>query len=618
MSAIDGLLSKEDCTLTEILDDENVVQECKGDVVNRRLIDFLVREENMEELVNLVTQEPSEEIEERSRFKHPSRACEVLSCEASVIVDILVRNHLDKLWSFMEIERPMNPLLASFFTRVLNSLFRCKAQVMLDYMRNRDDAIQQLLDHIETSVIMDLLLGIIVSCDSYQLRLELCNWLADIQLVHRLVDLIKPGVPSEKQRNAARVLSEMMRHCYTQLAQSSETLRSDMLLDMLEQDDVVQLLMKNMLSGAELDSVPVLHGIDVLQTMLSLQLGLCQSIDRMQANFPVVANEEAARQVVASLTPWLAELHKMLLQPPKSRPFTATFGHIPIPFGPARLAVLQLLVLCVQTNVSEFNQEVVRLNVPTTLLDLFFQYWWNSFLHQQIEQFVGLLLCGKSDEQDILLRSLFINGQLLQRIGEAGLANDADEAQPGGRRRGYMGHLVNMSNSVLHTMDSDDELVGLLEGIASEDLGQWREWVTGPLSKANERSNMVLGGKQPPLPIVDSDEECRLSLNMGTDNVQQAFLEYQTQQLATEFVENFGFDDEDYTEPEDPVTAPFDRVSKISFDLPADLEHPNLSLFKSACEERIKPYGELPPEESWQEEGRNSLDDEMAELSLNG
>lgn len=66
-SHIDTLLEKEDVTLTEVMDEDDVLQECKAQ--NHKLVDFLLRPQCMEDLVTFITQEPSTDVEEKVKYK---------------------------------------------------------------------------------------------------------------------------------------------------------------------------------------------------------------------------------------------------------------------------------------------------------------------------------------------------------------------------------------------------------------------------------------------------------------------------------------------------------------------------------------------------------------------
>lgn len=67
-SHVDKLLDREDVTLRELMDEDDILQECKAQ--NQKLLDFLCRQQCMEELVGLVTQDPPLDMEEKVRFKY--------------------------------------------------------------------------------------------------------------------------------------------------------------------------------------------------------------------------------------------------------------------------------------------------------------------------------------------------------------------------------------------------------------------------------------------------------------------------------------------------------------------------------------------------------------------
>ncbi|NXV82253.1 PP6R2 phosphatase, partial [Atlantisia rogersi] len=66
-SHVDKLLDKEDVTLQELMDEDDILQECKAQ--NRKLLDFLCQQHCMEQLVTLITHEPPVEMDEKVRFK---------------------------------------------------------------------------------------------------------------------------------------------------------------------------------------------------------------------------------------------------------------------------------------------------------------------------------------------------------------------------------------------------------------------------------------------------------------------------------------------------------------------------------------------------------------------
>jgi hypothetical protein len=64
--------------------------------------------------------------------RYPNTACELLTSDVSVINDKLAGEEslLNKIFSFLENEGPLNPLLASFFSKVMGLLIARKSETV--------------------------------------------------------------------------------------------------------------------------------------------------------------------------------------------------------------------------------------------------------------------------------------------------------------------------------------------------------------------------------------------------------------------------------------------------------------------------------------------------------
>ena len=64
--------------------------------------------------------------------RYPNTACELLTSDVTQINDKLAGEHdlVSMLYSFLEGEKPLNPLLASFFSKVMGLLITRKSEMV--------------------------------------------------------------------------------------------------------------------------------------------------------------------------------------------------------------------------------------------------------------------------------------------------------------------------------------------------------------------------------------------------------------------------------------------------------------------------------------------------------
>lgn len=120
----------------------------------------------------MITTEPEQAAEEKSRYKYANIACELLTSDLSLINDALSGDQavLNKLCGFLDTGKDLNPLLASFFSKTFGLLCVKRTDVLFEYLKTKDNFVQLLLEHIETSAVMDLLLKLLTGVDNIDLR----------------------------------------------------------------------------------------------------------------------------------------------------------------------------------------------------------------------------------------------------------------------------------------------------------------------------------------------------------------------------------------------------------------------------------------------------------------
>uniref|UniRef100_A0A673XPX4 Protein phosphatase 6 regulatory subunit 2 n=1 Tax=Salmo trutta TaxID=8032 RepID=A0A673XPX4_SALTR len=574
-SQLEALLEKDDVTLTELMEEEDVLQECKAQ--NRRLLVFLSQDTCMQELLHLITTEPPAGLEETKRFKHPNIACELLTSDVGVINDKLggEKPLLDILYSFLEQPPPLNPLLASFFSKTIGNLITRKTEQVISFLRGKEGFLGLVLKHINTSAMMDLLLRLISCVDPAPLRQDTLNWLNEERLAQRLIELIHPGKDKERQSNASQTVCDIIRLSRDQANQLQENSEADPLLAVLESQECVSQLLDNMFVGESTESC-IVYGTQVLLTLLEIRRPGVEGV----LDVCVLGYERCVvSSILQAVQPHLKHYHQLLLDPPRRTPMLTSLGVLEVPLGNCRLHVARLMASLLQTtNMSYYTcfddtiynntvtLELCRLQTINLLLDLFFKYTWNNFLHFQVELCVAAILSHSAQEErpqvglviqerplvpleDIPQASfvLFQDCRLVQRIMEAWEENDKTQAE-GGMRRGYMGHLTRIANTVVCNMEK------------------------GPVR--TQISNLITG------------------------RAVCTFSDYQIQQMTANFVDQFGFNDDEFSEHGDNISATFDRIKEINFNV--DTED-TTAAFEACTKEKIQLFDDSEEEDIWEE-----------------
>ncbi|KAH6986346.1 SIT4 phosphatase-associated protein-domain-containing protein [Ilyonectria sp. MPI-CAGE-AT-0026] len=245
ISTIDTILDKPDFTLEELLDESDLIQELKQH--NTKLIEYLREDKVLESLLDYVVApkldspkpeadaaaaadtpadpdaaaaddddskaktrilpfsrprassratDPGiddEEEQEKKRNRYAFVACEVLGSDTWSIYEALAENRqlIRNFWKFLSRPAPLDPLQASYFTKVNESLFEKKTEDMMELLMSLADAVPDLLRHVECPMIMDLLLKII-ALDRSEGGQGVVEWLYSKEIIPTLLSCLSP------------------------------------------------------------------------------------------------------------------------------------------------------------------------------------------------------------------------------------------------------------------------------------------------------------------------------------------------------------------------------------------------------------------------------------------
>ncbi|KAK4257630.1 hypothetical protein QN277_007193 [Acacia crassicarpa] len=197
---VEAILDKDNFTLEELLDEEEIIQECKA--LNSRLINVLRDRAQVEQLLRYIIEEPPENAESKRTFKFPFIACEVFTCEIDVILKTLVEEEelMNLLFSFLEPDRSHGSLLAGYFSKVVVCLMIRKTVPLMNYVQAHQNVFGQLVDLIGITSIMEVLVRLVGADEHvYPNFIDVMQWLAESNLLEMIVDKLTPSVPCPLQ-----------------------------------------------------------------------------------------------------------------------------------------------------------------------------------------------------------------------------------------------------------------------------------------------------------------------------------------------------------------------------------------------------------------------------------
>lgn len=198
--SFNALLDRSDLTVEEVLEQPSLIEEIKQH--NTKLLDYLRSGDVIERLVEIVIAPPpakegeeliasqdtvgprgtffgkakgkarsnsrgdssaDREADSEKQRKRVYLAVEILSSEVCLIADALLYNDraLELLWHFLRQAPPLDPIQASNFAKINESLVERNIEETLSFFKSIPDFVAIVCRHVECSVMMDLLLKIV-------------------------------------------------------------------------------------------------------------------------------------------------------------------------------------------------------------------------------------------------------------------------------------------------------------------------------------------------------------------------------------------------------------------------------------------------------------------------
>jgi hypothetical protein len=334
----------------------------------------------------------------------------------------------------------------------------------------------RLLQHIGTFSIMELLLKLLHETEEMRGPGEELEWIYSSDIVQKLLSRFSSDYDSDVHAHVAHVLVGILH-----MSNACQCTLTAQLREPTYVNTLIDLIIAGPGSARQ-------HAISVLIEILN------QERPKPEQEVPIVVT-----QVIGRLDDFVKLVQSSASESILGAEVTTTHGTLKPPLGSTRLKTIELFVeMCALVH-RPVMEQLHKLGVFQLCLTLFMKYEMNNFLHNMVMKMFDALL--ESPFDDLKVQVLQSCG-LIEKLVEAHSLNEAALATERGIRKGYMGHVTRLSNTILAAARMCLELQQLLD--SSE---PWATFKQNYLETQNSLEARPLGGHKPIGATDDSDDD---------------------------------------------------------------------------------------------------------------
>ncbi|TYI26511.1 hypothetical protein ES332_A05G118800v1 [Gossypium tomentosum] len=441
---------------------------------------FLREKAQVEQLLRYIVVEPPEDAENRRTFKFPFIACELFTCEVDIILKTLVEDEelMNLLFSFLDTNHSHSTPLAGYFSKVVICLLLRKTLPFVQYVKGHQEIVKHLVDLIGITSIMEVLIRLIGADEHmYTNYKEYMQWIEDTDILEMIVDKFSSSDSAEVHANAAETLCAITRFAPPGLAAK------------ITSPNFTGRLFRHALEDSRPKSVLV-NSLTVCISLLDpkrLTFGIYQTYRQVSQGPMIAAKPETVEGMLESL----GDLLKLLDVSSSELTLLTTYGKLQPPLGKHRLKIVEFISVLLTVGSEAAEKELIRLGAVQRILNLFFEYPYNSFLHHHVENII--LSCLESKNVPLvehLLRECNLLGKILEAEKNCTLTSDLNMPTISAEGRpppkiGNLGHLTRISNKLVQLGNSNAEIQAHLQ-----ENSEWVDWHTNVLLKRNAAENI--------------------------------------------------------------------------------------------------------------------------------
>ena len=508
--SLSTLLDNDSFTLEELLEEEELLQECKAQ--NDKLISFLTQPETMVKLITYIVEMPQEADSEPRRFKYPYVASEVLACDVQAFRDELLspqQGHLlEQILSILEQPAPLAPVLIGYCSKVLVSLFKSSPDAFMQYFTNlwaqqREDSplsiaklLPRLLTHMGSDAVLQLLIMLCVGeppmleAGAVQMQPPTsATWLPHDDLIPSLLDNLS-AADAESVQNSAVLLCSILEQSTAVPSCLSEP--SDQVQTRCE--GLVRVCLGG--EGGE-EGVLNLAAMDVLLKVLE------QCRELKVASSPGGCTSLLLQAVTANVERFFMALATPAVMPPRFSRFLnslppAEAEVMPRPRAPQRCRLLDLFQEAVRSESMPLLQALCELELFHIVLALLLLPHNCNVLHMRAARIIEASLYMEGECAAMLQQALLHEARLAPRVLEFLVKAPGMQTRPS-----CHGFVMTLAGVLVEAAGREPRVGSALEGCDG-----WAAFVApgGPLARWDEIQQKPLGGRMPTR-TTDADDD---------------------------------------------------------------------------------------------------------------
>ncbi|TGZ62861.1 hypothetical protein CRM22_007196 [Opisthorchis felineus] len=397
-SQLDSLLEQENVSLDDVLLDPNVLDECRNE--NKKLLAFLSQSTVLMQLVQVAVSGPDESLPLTDQFRKCHIASELLASNVPRLNYALLRDShsLDLLYTTL-LKPDVTSLASSFVYKILFTLMQYSIDEMYSFFAAKSDLPSFLLANLTRPAVLEIISRLLQFSNYSEMSTRLSNSILVPELLNRF------PVP-ETHTASVQLLAGLLAACRLRSFPGSiaSLTRRDPLLDKLESVETIQSLLSHMFQPSTTEdnreSISIQSDESFISGLMYLRC-LIDPASKIEAgpevpplprlDAPYLWSEPVGRTLCELILPYLGDLRRRLLVSPDS-PASQAQQDRPVRLTAVRLHIARFVHYLFLAKSETLVKELLRLDFLNILMDLFFQFSLNSFLHSTCESIIRLLV----------------------------------------------------------------------------------------------------------------------------------------------------------------------------------------------------------------------------------